>query len=100
MPIIPEIYDKLLDCCKQFLIQFTTLDIIKQFSQRYPNDWNILLGRYVEGGKGCGNHYSVYVYLGQRLKELSAQNRIEYIDHIHAPSNWGYETIALYRNKS
>jgi hypothetical protein len=103
MPQVKNIYDLLLSCCRQIpKEQFTTKDVVEAFkgNREYQAEWNSVLNiaNGVEGGEGCGSHYSANVYIGQMLKRLAVQGRIVECGQIPAPSGWGYHTIASYRN--
>jgi hypothetical protein len=93
MSIIVDIYDKLLICCEQFSNNFTTADVIEVFRQRHPKDWDLLQQMYGKGGKGNGNNYSPYVYIGQMLGRMSRRKIIVFRSWAKAPEGWGNGVI-------
>jgi hypothetical protein len=98
MFIIEDIYEKLLDCCRQFSNQFTTDDIIKMFVTKYPIDWDVLQRKFGAGGKGNGRYFTPYVYIGQMLRRTSKKNNIRFEGFKKAPEDWGNSVIANWSN--
>jgi hypothetical protein len=98
MLIIENIYEKLLDCCKQFSSHFTTDDIIKKFATKYPVDWDLLQQKYGAGGKGNGRYFTSPVYIGQMLRRTSKKNKLKFEGFKKAPVDWGNSVIAYWSN--
>ncbi|MBI5193324.1 MAG: hypothetical protein HZA08_07785 [Nitrospirae bacterium] len=74
--------------------RFTTAEFKSSFQSEYPDDWDMLVLNYGEGGKDCGRNYSANVYLGQRLKDRVRRGVIRLVEFVPAPTNWGNDDIA------
>jgi len=72
---------------------FTTKEFIDKVEENYPSDWENILDKYGKGGKGSGNRYSSFSYIGQALKEFSEQGLIEPRPYLTSPHGWGSPII-------
>jgi hypothetical protein len=95
---IPDINSKILNCCTQFSSPFNTIDIVEKFKVLYPKDWAAFLTEHEEGGKGCGNFFTAYGYIGQGLRRLADKGEIKFIRWVDAPKDYGNPKITLYEN--
>jgi hypothetical protein len=96
--LIENIYEELLDCCRELSSEFNTRDVIMEFSSRFPNDWVFLQQRCGIGGKGNGKHSTVNCYIGQMLRNLVKQGNLRFARWGEAPEGWGNPEIAYWRN--
>jgi hypothetical protein len=63
----------------------------------YPNDWSLLIGKYGQGGSGCGTYYSANTYIGLMLSRRKKRGEVNFLKFDKAPENWGNSVIAVWQ---
>lgn len=72
---------------------FSTLDFIEEYRARYPIQWNKLQLEHGVGGKGAGQHYTVFTNIAHSLSKLAREGELEKLDYRPAPETWGNRVI-------
>jgi predicted HNH restriction endonuclease len=72
---------------------FSTLDFIEEYRARYPTQWSKLQSEHGIGGKGAGQHYTVFTNIAHSLSKLAKDGELEKLDYRPAPETWGNRVI-------
>jgi hypothetical protein len=72
---------------------FTTKEFIDKIEENHPSDWENILDKYGKRGKGSGNRYSSFSYIGQALKGFSEEGLVEPRPYVTSPDGWGNPII-------
>ena len=81
--------------------EFTTLEFVDKFKEKFPEDWKFLVDKYGKGGKGAGRNYSANSYVAKILSNCSKRKEIDLIDEWpDSPKGWGSPIIAKWQAPS
>lgn len=79
------------------VVKFTTMEFIDRLKSNYSADWEDIVKKYGEGGKGSGNSYSSFSFVGQALKGFSDKGLLFPVGWVDAPKVWGSGIIRVWQ---
>lgn len=77
--------------------KFTTDEFVDALKQYRPAAWSRLVEAYGEGGEGAGKAYTASSRAAHALRRLTNQGRLERVEFVDAPQQWGSPVIAAWR---
>lgn len=72
---------------------FSTWDVIEEYRARHAQEWRALEAEYGAGGKGAGQHSTVFTRIAQMLAKLARDGELQQLDYRPAPDIWGNRVI-------
>lgn len=69
--------------------EFSTADFVSEYRAAYPSEWRGIEEQHGVGGKGAGQHRTVFTYVARRLSSLAKQGDLHKLDYRPAPDWWG-----------
>ena len=76
--------------------EFSTADFIYEYQSAYPAEWLQIESQHGEGGKGAGQHRTVFTHVAHRLSALARQGGLYKLDYHPAPDWWGNAVVQFW----
>jgi 5-methylcytosine-specific restriction protein A len=80
--------------------EFSTADFIVEYRTQHPAEWSFLEQRHGVGGKGAGQHRTVFTHVAHRLSALAKRGELQKLDYRPAPDWWGNGVVRYWRQAS
>ncbi len=72
---------------------FSTADFVVEYRKSHVEEWKTLEAKFGAGGRGAGQHHTVFTRVAHRLSKLAREGRLHKLDYRAAPDWWGNEVI-------
>lgn len=76
--------------------EFSTADFVYEYRSAYPAEWLQIEGQHGQGGKGAGQHRTVFTHVAHRLSSLARQGALYKLDYRPAPDWWGNAVVQFW----
>lgn len=68
---------------------FSTADFVVEYRKSHIQEWALLEERFGAGGRGAGQHHTVFTRVAHRLSKLARDGALCKLDYRAAPDWWG-----------
>ena len=80
--------------------RFSTAEFIEEYRSAWPEEWRHLESRHGVGGKGAGQHHTVFTVVAKQLSKLARAGEIAKLDYYPAPDWWGNAVVQAWSTSS
>ena len=87
--LVQQIRDEALRVAQSFKATFTTEDLVRRFSKRYPQSFRRLVRTYGRPGRKAGTPYTAASRLAHMLLFHANRGRITRLGYVGASYAWG-----------
>ena len=75
---------------------FSTADFVVEYRKAHAEEWSELEAKYGFGGKGAGQHYTIFTRVAHHLRKLAKAGEIGKLDYRAAPEWWGNGVVQFW----
>lgn len=75
---------------------FSTANFIDEYRKRFPAEWQEIEQRYGAGGKGAGQHHTVFTRVAKWLSKVANSGDLDKLDYRPAPETWGNQVVQFW----
>ena len=75
---------------------FSTANFIDEYRKAFPAEWQEIEQRYGAGGKGAGQHHTVFTRVAKWLSKVANSDDLQKLDYRPAPDTWGNQVVQFW----
>ncbi len=75
---------------------FSTADFVTEYRKSFPDEWLQLEKLFGVGGKGAGQHHTVFTRVAHHLSKLAKGGNLQKLDYRSAPDWWGNGVVQFW----
>ena len=72
---------------------FSTADFVVEYQESHADEWSRLEAQFGAGGRGAGQHHTVFTRVAHRLSKLAKEGQLHKLDYRVAPDWWGNAVV-------